>query len=116
VRILLVENHQTFAEIVATQFLTEHEVVILSKVSEALSRLRESTFDAILVDYDLDDGKGSELVEWLRGSGFGGVVVGVSSHHEGNQALLRAGANSVCPKAEFQNISSVLKAALGVHL
>jgi DNA-binding NarL/FixJ family response regulator len=111
-----VENHQTFAEIVATRFLAEHEVVILSKVSESLSLLRQSTFDAILVDYDLDDGKGSQLVECLRASGFAGVVVGVSSHDDGNQALLRAGANVICPKAEFQNISSVLKAALRVHL
>jgi CheY-like chemotaxis protein len=110
VRILFVENHQAFAETVAKQFLAEHEVVVVATVSEARSRLVEWDFDAVLVDYDLDDGKGTLLAEFLRSAGFGGVVVAVSSHDEGNQALVRAGAAAICPKAEFSKIASVLKA------
>jgi CheY-like chemotaxis protein len=111
VRILFVENHQAFAEIVVTQFLAEHDVVTVSKVSQARSLAQESRFDAILVDYDLDDGKGSELVESLRSAGFRGIIVAVSSHDDGNRALLRAGANAACRKTDFRNISSILKAA-----
>jgi DNA-binding response OmpR family regulator len=108
VRILFVENHPVFAELVSKQFLAEHEVVILSKISEARSLIAESNFDAVLVDYDLDDGKGTLMVEFLRSFGFGGVVVAVSSHEEGNQALLRAGATAVCSKLEFHKISLIL--------
>jgi hypothetical protein len=61
-----------------------------------------------LVDFDLDDGKGEEFVEWARASGFVGRIIGVSSHEAGNDALLRAGADSICLKIHFSQIAKLL--------
>ena len=67
-----------------------------------------SSFDVALVDYDLDDGKGDEFVRELREAGERIVIVGVSSHDEGNAALRRAGASAICSKMQFDQIESVL--------
>ena len=104
-KILFVENHGVFAELVTQQFLPAHAVTIVPSLAAAQSSV---DFDAILVDYDLDDGKGDELVAWLREKNFSGRIIGVSSHAEGNEALLRAGADAICPKLEFSKISSLL--------
>jgi hypothetical protein len=37
------------------------------------------TFDAVLVDYDLPDGKGTDVVRALCAMGFRGNIVAVSS-------------------------------------
>jgi hypothetical protein len=68
-------------------------------------------FDVLLVDYDLDDGKGDELVKELRAAGELVIVICVSSHDDGNTALLRAGATSVCSKTQFDRIQSVIDTA-----
>jgi len=109
VRLLMVENHATFAEIVRRQFLGAHEVVIVPSLAAARERLRGGVFDAVLVDFDLDDGKGDVLVRELKTSGFAGRIVGISSHEQGNAALLAAGAHASCPKSAFARIAERLK-------
>ncbi|HEY1788585.1 MAG TPA: response regulator, partial [Verrucomicrobiae bacterium] len=95
-RILYVENHAAFAETVKQKFLSQYSVTIVPSLSEAREKLNESSFDILLVDYDLDDGKGAELVREVRASTKRKrvVVIGVSSHEEGNAALLKAGADT----------------------
>lgn len=108
VRILFVENDAVFAEVVCGEFLRGHDVTVAPTIRAALARARVMTFDAALVDYDLDDGKGDEVVHGLRVLGFHGTVVAVSSHARGNDALVAAGADAVCPKLEFATIGSIL--------
>src|SRR2546429_45026 len=103
-RILYVENHRVFAEGVRQQFLAEHEVTIVESLAAARQALKLDTFDLLLVDYDLDDGKGDELVRALRDTGDKVPVVAASSHQAGNVALLKAGASVVCSKMDFDNI------------
>jgi DNA-binding response OmpR family regulator len=91
-RILYVENHATFAENVIRQFLSPHLVTVAPSLSAARQALETGSFDLLLVDYDLDDGKGDALVKEMRTSGRAMRAIGVSSHDEGNSALLRAGA------------------------
>ena len=107
-RILYVENHAVFAENVISQFLSQHVVTVVPSLSAARRALDAGDFDLLLVDYDLDDGKGDELVKELQASGKAKKVVGVSSHDEGNAALLRAGAVAVCSKMQFDKIQSVI--------
>src|SRR5439155_4977641 len=85
-----------------------HSVTVASSLSVARQALADAAFDVLLVDYDLDDGKGDELVKELCGSGRAVTVIGVSSHDEGNAALLRAGAVSICSKTQFDRIQSVI--------
>ena len=102
--ILFVENHGVFAATVIRQFLSQHSVTVVASLSAARRTLADAAFDLLLVDYDLDDGKGDELVKELQASGSAVKVVGVSSHDEGNTALLQAGAVTICSKTEFDRI------------
>jgi DNA-binding response OmpR family regulator len=107
-KILLVENHQEFTAVVVPTFLSEHEVTTATSLSSARACLSSAAFDAVLVDYDLDDGKGDTLVRWLSARVGSPAVVGISSHEAGNDALTRAGAIAVCSKLQFDRIGVVL--------
>ena len=70
-------------------------------------------FDVVLLDYDLDDGKGTALLPFVRGLPTRSAVIAASAHADGNAALLLAGADAVCPKLRFADIRSVLAAVAG---
>ena len=108
-RILLVENHQLFAETVRREFLASHDVAVAPSLDLARVLLSRQTYDVVLVDFDLDDGKGTDLVVELRAAGFRGRVIAVSSHQRGNDLLLKAGADACCPKMKFAEISKFLE-------
>lgn len=114
-RILYAENHAVFAANAISQFLAHHEVVVVSSLAEALRTLEAGSFDLLLVDYDLDDGKGDVLVKELHASGKPIPAIGVSSHDEGNTALLRAGAVAVCSKMQFDRIQTVIDTVMQQH-
>lgn len=105
--ILYVENHAVFAETVKQRFLSAHSVTVVPSLTAARNAIASATFDLLLVDYDLDDGKGDELVREFRASGNQAIIIGVSSHAEGNNALMNAGANEVCSKMKFNQIENV---------
>jgi DNA-binding response OmpR family regulator len=96
--ILFVENHSVFAETVVEAFLSSHAVSVVPSIAAAREAMARSRYDVALVDYDLDDGKGDELVAGLRADGVRLRVIGVSSHAAGNDALHRAGADATCSK------------------
>jgi PPM family protein phosphatase len=108
VRVLLVENHPVFARTVITAFLSGHVVRICPTISEAVEALTCQPFDAVLVDYDLDDGKGDQLVACVRSVNPEQLVIGVSAHRLGNERLLRAGAQAACMKARFAEVPALL--------
>jgi len=112
VKILLVENHRVFAETVVKQFLSAHHVTVVGSLAAAHEA---ASFDAALVDFDLDDGKGDAFVGELRAGGFRGRVIAMSSHAEGNAALMRAGADGVCSKLHFSKIGAVLEPRFDSH-
>jgi CheY-like chemotaxis protein len=112
-RILYVENHAVFATNVIKQFLNRHVVTVIPSLVEARRALETEAFDLLLVDYDLDDGKGDALLQELRLSGKAIPAIGVSSHDEGNSALVRAGAVTVCNKMHFDQIQRVIDTVTG---
>jgi DNA-binding response OmpR family regulator len=117
-RILFVENHEIFASTVCRAFLPEHEVVVVPSLVEAggaISVMCLSSFNAALVDYDLDDCKGDAVVRLLRERGFQGPIVAVSSHEIGNAKLLLSGADAPCPKMKFSSIAKVLDQAIAIR-
>jgi protein-tyrosine phosphatase len=107
-KILYVENHPVFAANVIRQFLSQHSVTVAPSLADARRVMAAGSFDLLLVDYDLDDGKGDELVRELTATDKATAIIGVSSHEEGNTALLRAGAVAVCTKMHFDRIQSVI--------
>ncbi len=108
-RILFVENHDQFASVVIRAFLSNHEVTVVPNIVSALDHFAKSEYDVLLVDYDLDDGKGDQLVQIIRKDDLRVKIVAVSSHERGNKALLKSGADAVCSKTEFSKISDILE-------
>lgn len=92
------------------QFLGGHQLTVVPSVAGAKAALLAGEFDAVLVDYDLDDGKGTEVVAFLRQLEPRLHVIAVSAHADGNAALLAAGADATCPKTRFAGIEAALKA------
>ena len=112
-RILYVENHSRLARIVAAQYLSEHRVIVVPSLAEAREQLAETgraddPFAVVLLDYDLDDGKGDSLLPDLVKIMPRLRVVAVSSHQKGNEVLLQAGADAVCPKMELHTVATFL--------
>ncbi|MGC4114484.1 MAG: response regulator [Myxococcales bacterium] len=108
-KLLFVENHADFANIVVAKFLAAYEVVIVPSLAEAKRDLALGSFDAVLVDYDLDDGKGTDLVRDLRDARNRVPLIGVSAKDECNAALLAAGADAAVSKMRFGEVASVLE-------
>ena len=107
-RILYVENHSVFAQITVKNFLSEHSVIVVPSISAAKENFGHSVFDVVLVDYDLDDAKGDELVRWIKQNTPDMPVIAVSARDEGNQSLMEAGANEICNKMEFDCIADLI--------
>ena len=108
VKVLLIENHQVFARTVVDLFLKNHSVTVVPTVMEALDTHRAAVFDVVLLDYDLDDFKGDVFLKRVRARGDTIPVVAISAKPDGNAALLAAGANTVCQKADFHAIAKIL--------
>jgi DNA-binding response OmpR family regulator len=107
-KILFVENHSIFAKQVISCFLSAHEVTVVPSLAIARINLKSNHYDVVLVDYDLDDGKGAELIRELRKQGSALRMIGVSAHENGNTALLQAGADAICSKMNFDHIQEIL--------
>jgi len=108
-RILYVENHAIFARTVTDQFLSTHSVTTVPTVAAALDALANNPFDFLLVDYDLDDAKGDELVRACIQSHPNLKIIATSAHERGNNALIAAGAVAVCRKMQFDRIPALLE-------
>lgn len=106
--ILWVENHPQFARLAARQFLGNHTVAVVPSLAAARAALAEMVYEVVLIDFDLDDGKGDQLVRELCSSPDRPKIVATSSHDAGNGALVQAGADAVCGKLEFARIAEVI--------
>lgn len=107
-KLLYVEDHPQFSALVTRTFLAAHEVTIAPTLTAARNALATGRFDVVLLDYDLEDGKGTELAEELRHASVRPLMVAASSHAMGNERLLQAGADAVCSKMEFARIEEIL--------
>ena len=111
--LLWVENHPAFTRF-ARSFLAGYDVTVAPSLTSARDALAQKQFDVVLMDYDLDDGKGNDLVRELVTSSRRPVIIATSAHAEGNAALLAAGADGVCGKLEFHRIASLLRTLTAV--
>ncbi len=107
-KILYVENHAVFAAQVSQQFLSAHMVRVVPTLAAARDALGGDNYDLLITDYDLDDGKGDELVRACRILRPGLKIIAGSAHEAGNSALVKAGASAVCGKMEFDRIAEVI--------
>lgn len=112
-RLLWVENYAPFVRAIRVVLLAGHDLTVAPSLAAAREALAGGPFDAVLLDYDLDDGKGTELLPDIRRLAPRVPVIAASSHAAGNAALRAAGADAVCPKAQFARIGETLASACG---
>ena len=108
-RLLYVEDHPRFPAIVIPQFLSAHQVTVAGTLAEARALLAREPFDVVLLDYDLPDGKGSELLEEIQRQQLAVRVIAVSSREENNARLLELGADAVVSKLKFGDMIDALE-------
>ena len=82
-------------------------------MAEARRLLSIQDYDLLLVDYDLDDGKGAEIVAEISRNDSRPKIIATSSREDGNEMLLEAGADAVCSKMDFDQIGSVIDGLFG---
>ena len=107
--ILWAANHPQFARYATREFLRDHTVVIAPSLVAARAALAKETFAVVMIDFDLDGGKGDVLMRELRSTPGRPWLIATSSHDTGNDTLVEAGADVVCGKLEFGRIRDVLK-------
>ncbi len=108
-RILFIENHKYFSTTVTEQFLNDHKVTVTPTMARARNLMRDQRFDLVLVDFDLDDGKGAEIVSEITSSDPRPKIIATSSHEYGNTMILEAGADAVCSKMNFDQIREIIE-------
>ena len=67
-RILHVENDEDILQVVATILQETVDIVQSQNVKEAQEKLKEEDFDLVILDLDLPDGSGLELIPTLYNS------------------------------------------------
>ncbi len=107
--ILYLEDHAVFADQVARQFLTQHTVRVVPTVAAARDAFNSRTYDGVLADYDVVDGKGDDFVRECRAAQPQLPIVAVSSQERGNAGLVFAGASAVCSKMNMGRIEQVIR-------
>ena len=115
-KIMYIEDHEVFGAQVIRHILIDYEVNQVTSLAQAYSQWESSgsSYQLILCDYDLPDGKGSEFIERIRTQGISLPIIAVSSHEDGNQALLEARASAVCSKLEIPgSLLNVIRGLLG---
>lgn len=68
-RVLIVDDHRMFAELLATALTVDGGVIVVGSVgttAEALEAARRSRPDVVLLDYDLPDADGVSIVSRLK--------------------------------------------------
>jgi DNA-binding NarL/FixJ family response regulator len=111
-RVLLVEDHATFREPLAFMLNREPEFEVVAQVgSLAEARRALEGIDLAVVDLDLPDGNGTELVGELRAANPHGMVLVLtaSAEREAYARAVEAGAAGVLHKSA--SIRDVIEAA-----
>ncbi len=85
--ILMVEDDLSFQDILKTALSQEFEVEVTSTRGEALKKIKESTYDLILIDLGLPDGDGLELMPLIKENCSNASVVVVTMSKDIRRAI-----------------------------
>jgi two-component system, NarL family, nitrate/nitrite response regulator NarL len=102
IRVLLVEDHRSFREALAFLLELEDDIQVVAQAAtldEARSRLFD--IDVAVVDLELSDGRGIDLIAALRRASPNAAVLMLSGHADGPRlaSMLDAGAAMAMSKA-----------------
>jgi two-component system nitrate/nitrite response regulator NarL len=114
IEILLVDDHTLFREGVSRLLANEpaFKVVACASINEALAILRQRPIDIVLLDFDLGQRDGTQLVRAAKEQGFEGKILVVTAGVDEREAaeLIRSGISGIFMK---QNSAALL--VQGIH-
>ena len=123
IRVMLVDDHASFLQPLAFMFEREPDLTVVARaesVAEARERLEEltaagSSVDLAVLDLDLPDGSGTEVVDILRRANSEALALILTSSTERKQLApaIEAGAAGVMHKSA--EISEIVDAARRLH-
>src|SRR4029453_416202 len=116
IRILVVEDDRAFAALLEDWLTGEqHEVTAVHKGSDAWNQLKDHKYDLIIMDWDLPDVKGIDLVSQFRDGGGITPVIMLTGHTAMDDKVdgLDAGANDYLTKPfQWKELSARIRAVL----
>lgn len=110
--VLIVEDNQVlqtlFAELLADEGMVP---VVATTVEEALARLAERTFDALLLDVRLGDGSGVLILDALADAASAPAVVAMSASREALAIARRFGVRFISKPFGIDDVLAALSSA-----
>ncbi len=112
-RIVIIEDHPTVREGVKRALLNNgfNEIYEASSIAQGRARISQINPELIIVDLNLPDGSGFELVSWARNLSKEIAIVVLSLYEDGNHILaaMKAGASSyVCKNAPLPQLMAAV--------
>lgn len=97
-KVLLVDDEKVVHSLL-TEFLTMKGFVLQSAftISEAKRLIQSETFDVVIIDYKMPDGKGTDVVAFVKQKRAGTKILGISGN-ESRETFFAAGADSFVAK------------------
>jgi DNA-binding NarL/FixJ family response regulator len=116
-RIVIIEDHPTVREGVKRALVSSgfNEIFEASNIAEARARISQINPELIIVDLNLPDGSGFELISWARSISQEIAIVVLSLFEDGNHiiAAMKAGASSyVCKNAPLPQLMASVNFSL----
>ena len=108
-KILLVEQHAQFANVVIDQFMKDLNIEIQTSLQDAWTALSDGEFDVALISDKYDDGTGEELLTSIKSNNLTVKTVAIAAYEDSNLKLRDAGADAICSKMDFSDIQTVIK-------
>jgi DNA-binding NarL/FixJ family response regulator len=113
-RVLIVDDHAVVREGLFSAFTDANLEVVGSAatVAEAIAQIAHTNPDVVVVDLNLPDGSGFEIIQWIRSISqeIGIVILTLNSGPEFIVAAMKSGANSFVVKtAPVSEIVSAIK-------
>ena len=103
IRVLIVDDHAIVREGLSNAFALAnfHVVGSVGTVAEAIAQIAHTNPDVVIIDLNLPDGSGFEVVQWIRSISkeTGVVILTLNSGSEFVIAAMKSGANSFVVKS-----------------
>ena len=103
IRVLIVDDHAIVREGLSNAFALANLQVVgsVGTIAEAISQIAHTNPDVVIIDLNLPDGSGFEVVQWIRSISkeTGVVILTLNSGSEFVIAAMKSGANSFVVKS-----------------
>ena len=117
--ILIVDDEAEFCESISYWLETkDHQVQISYRAKEALELIKKTPFDIVLIDIQMPDMDGMELLRQIRSFNKTLPIIMVTGYPMEKKVdeAVKLGVSGFFPKVEsFQELGALLKAALRTH-